>query len=446
MKRSSLQAHLPVLLLLIAVVFLAFGRIVTAPLWNAPSFEVLYDAEILSRDPGVLFRHGGNLVSQPLLQLVFLAEYRLFGTDPTGYLVVNLVVHALNAFLVYLLVNMLFARKRMAVLAALLFAFTVGSYGKILLSLANIENLLLAHLGLLVLYSLIRNDFRHEGRVRTGWFAFALALFVLAGLTRPSSFSLLGCLIAYKFFFYRAREGRPVISADLLILVGTGILFYAAQQAWGRPGHIGFPDSGGALNFTWVSIKNVFRYLVLMLFPLQHSLMLSQADPFFRVLYEGRTVIRFLITLAIISYSFFGFVFGNRAVRFFIAWTFITVLPFAGLDARGQWLNLKHLYLVSLGFCVILAAGATGCSDLLSRHGRRRFLPYLVPLTFVIAAVGLTWKLDAQNRAQAKSPDVLALKARLEAAIADPSPAAGPLRVPLDPDPRGSRDAPPPAP
>ena len=117
----------------------------------------------------------------------------------------------------------------------------------------------------------------------------------------------------------------------------------------------------------------------------------------------------------------FGIVFGSRAVRFFIAWTFITVLPFAGQDPTGQWLNLKHLYLVSLGFCVILAAGTTGCSELLARHRWRRYAPYAVPLAFVIAAVVLTHKLDHQNRQQANSPTILSLRARLVAAVADRS-------------------------
>mgnify|MGYP001064184720 CR=1 FL=1 len=420
MNRARLQAHLPVLLLLIAVVFAAFGHVLSLPLWNSSAFEVLHDAEILSRDPGVMFRHVGSLVSQPLVQLLFMAEYREFGIDPTGYLAINLFIHALNAFLVYLLVNMLFERKRMAVLAALLFALTVGSYGKILLSLANQENLLLANLELTMLYSLIRNDYRHGGSLRSPWYALALALFVLAGLTQPSSFSLLGCLIAYKFFFHAKRGRRAVLSADLLILVALGIAFHVAQQVWAKPTHIAFPDSDAPLQLTWASIKNVFRYLVLMLFPLQHSLMLSQSNPFFRAVYEGRTVIRFLLTLAIISYSFFGFVFGNRALRFFITWTFLTVVPFAFTMSHGNWLNLKHLYLVSLGFCVILAAGTTACYDLLSHRRFRRWLPYLVPVAFMGAALVLTVKLEAQNRAHALSPSILNLHAQLEATIAAP--------------------------
>ena len=147
------------------------------------------------------------------------------------------------------------------------------------------------------------------------------------------------------------RGGRPVLSADILILIAAGAAFYAAQRAWGVHTPIAFSE-GGAIHFTWISFKNIFRYLNLMLFPLQESELLRRwADPFVQFIYDGRTVIRSLLTLAIVSFSFFGIVFGSKAIRFFIAWTFITVLPFTGVTSRGQWLNLQYLYLVSLGFC-----------------------------------------------------------------------------------------------
>ncbi len=86
----------------------------------------------------------------------------------------------------------------------------------------------------------------------------------------------------------------------------------------------------------------------------------------------------------IISFSFFGIVFGNRSLRFFIAWTFITVLPFSLTEHVEGWLNLQYLYLSSAGFCVILAAGATGFSGLLKSQPRKRWIPWVVPAGFVL--------------------------------------------------------------
>ncbi len=394
---KSIRHHGPVLLLLLIIVFGAFGPLINTPLWSDLDFEILCDAHQLAESPLAMFEHIGGFFSQPVLQLAFLAEYRLFGIDPTGYIAVNLFIHAMNSFLVYMLVNMLFARKKMAILAAVLFAFGVGNYCKILMNISQLEALLLAQLHLLVLYFFIRNDFRHKGRIGSPFFILGMFLFLLAGLTRASSFSLLGCLLAYQLFFYKRRSGRQILSPNLLILLVTGVLFYIAMQRWGFKGPTVFEGSHSALHFTWISFKNIFRYLNLMFFPLQHTPMLEDATPIIRWLFEARTVIRIFLTISILSYSFFGFVFGNSAVRFFIAWTYISLLPFTGLTASGEWLNLNHLYLTSLGFCVILAAGTRGTCGLLAKRHFRKYIPLAVPIAFCLLSLSLTYQLNARH-------------------------------------------------
>lgn len=407
-----LKTHGPILLLVLVTVFAAFGRIITTPLWDGADAQIICDAHVLSRDPSAMFGHIGFYFSQPLLQLVFLAEYQLFGLNIAPYLAANLVIHALNAFVVYMLVNMLFPRRGMAVLATLMFALGVGSYGRVFTTVHALESLLLAGLHLLVLYFFIRNDFRRGGRLRSPLFVAGLGLFLLSGLTRASSFSLLSCLVAYKAFFHR-RRGRPIWSPDLLLFIAIGAVFYLGQARWGYAHPTIFGPETERTRFSLLSVKNLFRYLTLMFFPLQHSPLLDTA-PFWVVwLYKARTVIRFAITIAVVSYSFFGFVFGSRSIRFFIAWTWVTLLPFTAHTAAGEWLNLNHLYLASLGFCVVIAAGAVGCSALLARAGRRRFVPYLAPLILVIGAVALTHQLDFKYKALARRPESVQLRTQV---------------------------------
>lgn len=416
---------------MLATVFAAFGRLTTTPLWDGADAQVICDAHVLARDPGAMFHHLGFYFSQPLLQLVFLAEYRMFGQDTTGYLAFNLLIHAVNAFVVYMLVHMLFPRRSMAILAGVLFALGVGSYGRVFTTVHALESLLLALLHLLVLYFFIRNDFRREGRVRSSFFVTGLALFLVSGLTRASSFSLLSCLVAYKAFFHR-RRGRPVWSPDLLIFIAVGTLFYLGQERWGFEQPTIFGHGGEQTHFSLLSIKNLFRYLVLMFFPLQQSPMIEQAPTWVVWLYEARTWIRFALTIAIVSYSFFGFVFGSRAIRFFLAWTYITLLPFTAHTEGGRWLNLNHLYLASLGFCVVIAAGSAGCSALLVRAGRRRYLPYLAPVVLAAVALGLTHKLDTKYKAMARWPASETLRAQVREACSS----AGGDREAGDPLPR----------
>ncbi len=363
-------------------------------------------------------RAGGFYFSQPLLQLSFLAQYRIFGLEPAGYVAVNLFIHAANAFVVYMLVNLLFPRKRMAVLAALLFALAVGSYGRVFTSIHQLEALLLALLHLLVLYVFIRNDFRHGGRVLSPIFILGLALFLMAGLTKAASFSLVGALVAYKVFFHQ-RHGRRILSPDIIIILVVAALFTVAQSRWGYRGSTVFDEPEALTRFTLLSFKNIFRYLNLMFFPMQGSTLLDQAPFWVEWVFDARRVIRTALSLAIISYSFFGIVFGGRSIRFFIAWTYVSLLPFTALPAAGSWLNLSHLYLTSLGFCVILAAGTIGTSDLLVRRRWRRYVPYVVPLYFVVVSIFLTNYLDDRHRRLATQPDRVAMRAEIVTSCQD---------------------------
>ncbi len=401
---KTIKEHGWVFLLLVCTSFLAFGKLMSTPLWDPLDVEILCEANKLAHSPGSMFNHLGFYFSQPLLQLAFLLEYRVFGLNPAGYIAVNLFLHGFNSFVVYMLVHMLFPRRPMAVLSAMLFAFGVGSYGKVFMGVHQLEALMLAGLHMLVLYFFLRNDFRRDGSIKSPLFLLGLGLFLVTGLTRSASFSLILTLIAYKAFFFKWRRGRAILSKDILVFAFTGILFYWAQNLWGYHQPTVFENTSSTEYFSLMSIKNVFRYLTLMFFPMQQSPILEDANPLVSLLFQSRTYIRFLLTIAIISYSFFGFVFGSKAIRFFIAWTYITLLPFSSHTESGAWLNLSHLYLTSLGFCVILAAGTRGTSRLLRKAGPKRFVPYLVPIAFVMASVGLAHMLDAQHARKAASP------------------------------------------
>lgn len=410
---KTVRLHGPVLLLLLVLVFAAFGRLMSGEFWSPLDYEILLDAHKLSVDPWRMFRHVGAWFSQPLLQLAFLLEYRLFGLEYGGYVAVNLALHTLNAFIVYMLVNMLYYRERMALLAAALFALGVGNYGRTLLSLAGQESLLLALFHLLVLYLFIRNDFRRKGRLLSPYFLLGLALYGLTGLTKASTLSLLGCLVAYKAFFYHARDRRPVFSNDLLIFLAVGLVFQIGQAKWGFRTPTVVSDIEGPLVYTYESAITLVRYLHLMIFPLQESSLLQDAGFVVQVFYAARLGIRFLLTMAVLSFSFFGFVFGSRPLRFFIAWTYIALLPFSTAAAGSSWLNLTHLYLASTGFCVVMAAGAAGCASLLNVHRRRRLVPFAVPLIFVAVALSLNVRLDGRNREKAASAALQEIRAEV---------------------------------
>jgi hypothetical protein len=150
--------------------------------------------------------------------------------------------------------------------------------------------------------------------------------------------------------------------------------------------------------------KNILSYLVRMVFPIHTSHLVAEAGLLVRLVYDFATEIRIVIALFVVSYSVFGFIFGNHTIRFFIAWTYIMLLPFAFFQFPADWLNIRHLYLVSIGFVLVLSAGAVYCSRLIAHRGWRRLVPFVVPLFFVIVARFIAVQLDENYEAKAASP------------------------------------------
>jgi len=403
-----------VFLLLQAVAWLVYRHLLAAPVTNLGDVTVLSDAQRLGPQVAKMWRHLGTYFSQPLLQLVFLLEYRLFHLNPCGYYAVNIFLHALNSMMVYLLANMLFAEEGIALPAALLFLLGVGHYSKPLMTIVGTEPLLITLLYLVVLFGLIRDDLHHGGRLTSRWFLLALIVYLLAGLARPASLAILLCLLAYKLFFYHQRGRRVVLSANLWVLVVIGLGFTLAQRAWGyREPPLHFGRQGGTLGVTLTSLKNIFRYLNLMVFPLQTSELLHSSSRFVQFLYRWRAALRSLVSLGIVSFSFFGFVFGNRPLRFFIAWTFLTILPFATLSPPGDWLNIRYLYMAAVGLDVVLAVGALSSVNLLRRHRFKRWVPLTVPLALVVMSLSVHLRLHRRNLRRARSPRILAAMQQL---------------------------------
>jgi hypothetical protein len=106
----------------------------------------------------------------------------------------------------------------------------------------------------------------------------------------------------------------------------------------------------------------------------------------------------------------FGFVFGNKVIRFFITWTYITVAPFCLFQFPSDWLNIRHLYLVSVGFTMILASGTVLAARLLYERPWRRHLPYVIPLCFVLLSSFVVSRLDRNYEGLANDPRLESLK------------------------------------
>ena len=399
----SSKAVLFTLLLILGLAF--FWLVKNNTFWHSGDFLYLEQAVEMSRSFDHIFTSAPFQPFQPLVKLVFFVEYSSFGLDAWKYYLFNIIIHAVNAYLVFLLVFSLLKDRVIAILSSLLFVFAVGNYGKAVMVVSGISDLLITLLTLLTLLLYFKNELEKGGRTFSFWFVASLVFFLLSMMTKATSFSILGCMFAFHVFF-RSEIQKRIVNRNFIIMAVVALVSFVTKLSL-------LPDVASQQDFALISFtffRNFGSYLVRMVFPIHGSDLVTHAGPVVQFVYKAATEIRVVTFLTIVSYTVFGFIFGNRTIRFFIAWTYITLLPFCFFKFPNDWLNIRHLYLVSIGFIMILSSVTVLASRLLYQKALRRFLPYGLPLLFVLLSRFIVYQLDRNYELTAQSPALVSLK------------------------------------
>lgn len=393
-REPATSAATPVKNLLFFLVLLVLGLLFFAlvrnnPFWHPGDYQYLLQAVKIGGSWREIFARAPLETFQPLVNLIFYGEFHFFGLNPWYYYLFNIFVHSFNAFLVYVLVHTLRQDQTTAVLSALLFVFAIGNYGKAVMVVSGISDLVITALTLLTMIFYIRNELDEGGRLWTANYILCLLFFFLGLMSKATSFSILGCMFAFNLF-YRQQTGRKLFDKNILIIGSFALVVLVVKLSILRS----IPGSSDLAIISWSFPRNFASYLVRMVFPIQYSSLVRDSGLVVKFIYGLASQIRILIFLCIVSYSVFGFIFGNRVIRFFIAWTYITVTPFCFFRFPADWLNIRYLYLVSVGFAMLLASGTVLAARLLYQKTWRRHLPYAVPLFFLLLSHFVVLRLD----------------------------------------------------
>jgi hypothetical protein len=389
--------------------YLFFGQAQNNGFWHGDDFISLEHSLLMNEGAADAFSSHHPFKFQPLAYLVYFALFKFFLFDAKGYFIFNILLHGLNAFLVYMLVQTVLKDRTVALLSGVLFVFTVGNYGKSVMIVSGLEDLLITALTLLTMLCYFKNELDLGGRLFSGCFLLAVLSFIASMFTRSTSMAILGAFLAFNFFFRNETEKR-VFNLNFVILFAVAVVSIIVKMRVFHYSPTFYEESPGVWRFIFYTFKNTINYLVRMVFPIHTSHLVEQAGALVRFVYRFATQIRIVIALTIVSYSFFGFIFGNRPIRFFIAWTYIMVLPFAFFQFPFDWLNIRHLYLSSVGFVVVISAGAVFCSRLIVHQRIRRFVPMIVPLAFILLSAFIVSQLDRSYEYKAASPATLEMK------------------------------------
>jgi len=399
---------------LLGLAFIFFTPVRDNTFWHSGDYFYLLKALRIEQNWREIFVVAPLPTFQPLVNALFYIEFLMFGDTPTGYYAFNIVVHSLNAYLVYRVVYILLRDRTISVMSGLLFVFAVGNYGKAVMVVSGISDLVITFLTLMTLLLFFQNELKRDGRLNTWYFLATLIFFALSLLSKATSFSILGGMLAFNLFF-RTKGQRRALGKSFLAVTGFALIVLVLK--FSLLGEFSGESEFGVTGYAF--IKNYARYLVRMVFPIHTSGLVKDAGPVVKFVYHAATEIRLITFLCILSYSVFGFIFGNRAIRFFVAWTYITVTPFCFFHYPADWFNIRHLYLVSVGFVMILASGTALAGRLLYEKAWRRFIPYLVPLFFVFLSQFIIQYLDRNYDRLSRSPALESIKQQFYAEYRD---------------------------
>ena len=313
----------------------------------------------------------------PLTASMLWLEWRLWGASPTGYRVVNVLLHALAVVLLWRLLVRLHAPG--ALVAAAVFAVhpvTVASVGWI----AERKNTLSLPLFLLALLAAVR--FEDEGRRR--WYALALAAFVLALLAKTSVAMMPIVLLGFAWYRRGAITRRDLARAAPFVAVAAALaLVTVLHQGAAEHRPEGLASRVAAAGWA------VWFYLGKAVLPLDLAMIYPRWDvqPAWPPAWIPLAALVLVAGVAWRRRAGWG-----RPVLAALGYVVAMLLPVLGLvgwSFHQHSLVSDHLQYVALAGPIALVVGAA--AGALGRRGTGRPVGVALAATVVAALAALTW-------------------------------------------------------
>ena len=307
------------------------------------------------QDPATFSRDADKGMYRPLLLLTYALnhaygmKYGEGGYDVVGYHVVNLLLHALSACLIWWLTSLMFGRKDVSLAAGLLFALHPLATEPVNYISSRSESLA-AMFYLLGMVFFVEGEKKGKGRMVLSWAALALGL-----LCKSTVITMPAVLLLFDYLFCSRRDWGKlkqrlferhipywVIAGGYVALIWVNGFLSGSVKAPVRDGWTQF----------LTQIKGFVFYWTLLLWPLG----LNVEHQFFeqRSLEGVATFGALLLVLSFLGMLVYLF-FRRKDLPFFLmGWGLVAMLPVMVVPLNVL-VNERRLYLPCAAFCIGLA-------------------------------------------------------------------------------------------
>jgi protein O-mannosyl-transferase len=340
-------------------------------------------------------------------------NYRLHGLDVTGYHLVNLLLHILNAWLLYLILTHTFGRRPLPgreikdetlsplpLIAALLFlCHPIQTHAVTYITSRFV--LLAAFFSLLSLASYIRYRTSAAGTGRFTFLALSLLSAVAGMMTKEFTFTLPFLIAMYEFSFFAGslREHLRKIAPLWLTLPVIPLLIFIQQGSItaldSTMRTITAADSShiSRIDYLLTQFRVIVLYLRLLIFPVGQNV--DHDIPVQHSLATPEVLGSFLLLLALLSWAGHRYWLSlrsgaapeSRIIPFGIVWFFMALSVESSIIPLGELSAEYRLYLPSVG--IIMAVTYLGGAAAV-RFSLNRTLFNAIATLLIIALGGAT--------------------------------------------------------
>lgn len=307
---------------------------------------------------------------RPLRDLSLAFDHWLWGLNPSGFRLTNIMIHSANSCLVYLLALNLAKQPQAAFLAALVFA-THPVQTDAVAYISGRRDVLFAFFYLLSLYAFIRYQQTQRPVMAIG----SLVAFAFSLLTKEMAVTLPLIVLLWDFYtrwqghgamqspFFIAlfRQVWDVLKANRRVLLGgllIGLVVIGRQIGQGRG--LGSPRAlrleywGGSPWTNFLTVLTVHaHYLKLLLAPITLIASYQDAFPLAHSLWQPRVLLAIILLLGALGLMLYGFK-RDKLIGFAIAFYFITLLPVSQIIPHHELMAEHYLYLPLFGYALLL--------------------------------------------------------------------------------------------
>ena len=363
MRRNPFT-HMTVIFLILAVAgFIVYSNTIHAVFHFDDVSSILTQPRITTFSTFANPHYWFNINNRPVAELSFALNYHFGQMNAHGYHIVNIIIHILNGWLVFLLMLKLLSfqhlidekiyvnRRIIALFVALIFVVHPIQTEAVSYIVQRMRSLsVLFYLGAIYLYMLGRLAYLEKHRSMMAVFLL-LAAFIsglIGVLTKQSAISFPAAFILVEFFFLRNTDGK--VCKKYLILVTSMIVLVALALI--VTGHL--PEETQAISrkdYLLTQFRVIVKYIQLSFLPIHQNLdynfIISTSLWNFSVL-SSLLVILILLFGSVILYK------KQRMISFGIILFFLTMAVTSSIIPIKDVIFEHRLYLPILGYSIVV--------------------------------------------------------------------------------------------